>query len=102
MLVNYDKKLKKSEYKLARILEVHPDAHGVVRTVTVGVRRSDLREKSLPYVAKPLEKMKIGIQRLAVLCPVEDQNSGCDVTSGLMGDDGINAATVLGNGAATV
>ena len=82
-------------------MEVHPDAHGVVRTVTVGVRRSDLRERSLPYVAKPLEKMKIGIQRLAVLYPVEDQNS-VDGASGGMGDDGNNAVTDHGNGAAAV
>ena len=73
VLVNYDRKLKKPEYKLAKILDVHPDGHGIVRTVTVGLRRSNVREKSLPYVGKPLERMKIGVQRLAVVCPIEEQ-----------------------------
>ena len=74
-MVNYDRKLKRPNYKLAKVLEVHPDGHGVVRTVTVGFRRSDAREKSLPYVCKQLEKMKIGVQRLAVVCPIEEQSS---------------------------
>ena len=74
MLINYDRKLKKPEYKLARVLAVHPDSHGLVRTVTVGYRRSGAKEKSLPYVVKQLEQMKIGVQRLAVVCPIEEQS----------------------------
>ena len=92
-MVNYDRKLKRPNYKLAKVLEVHPDGHGVVRTVTVGFRRSDAREKSLPYVCKQLEKMKIGVQRLAVVCPIEEQSSE---------DVGSQSADHLGNDDAMV
>ena len=75
VLVNYDRKIKKGFYKLGRILKVHPDSHGIVRTVTVGIRRSDAREPSLPYKSRPLEEIVLGIQRLAVISPVEEQIS---------------------------
>ena len=68
----------KGVYKLGRVLKVHPDAHGVVRTITVGMRRSDVREPTLPYVPKALDEIKLGVQRVAVICPVEEQN--VDVT----------------------
>ena len=73
VLVNYDRKLKKATYKLARVTAVHPDSHGVVRTVTVAMKKTNRREPSLPYTPRPLEEMDIGIQRLAVICPIEDQ-----------------------------
>ena len=38
VLVLYDKKVGKGEYRLGRILEVFPHAHGIVRTVVVGMR----------------------------------------------------------------
>ena len=49
VLVLYEKKVGKGVYKLGRVLKVHPDVHGVVRTITVGMRRSDVREPTLPY-----------------------------------------------------
>ena len=52
VLVLYEKKVGKGLYKLGRVLEVHPDAHGTVRTVTVGLRRTNAREPSLPYVPR--------------------------------------------------
>ena len=73
VLVLYDRKVGKADYRLARILDVHPDEHGTVRTVTVGMRRRDKRETGLPYQPRPLEKLKLGVQRLAVICPVEVQ-----------------------------
>ena len=73
VLILYDKNIGKGEYRLARVLEVYPDAHDVVRTVKVGFRKRNARETLLPYVSKPLEEMKLGVQRLAVLCPVEEQ-----------------------------
>ena len=39
VLVLYEKKVGKGTYKLGRVIAVHPDSHGVVRTVTVGVRK---------------------------------------------------------------
>jgi len=73
VLVLYEKKVGKGVYKLGRVLATHPDEHGVVRTVTVGMRKSDKREKLLPYVPKPLAEIQLGIQRIAVIWPVEEQ-----------------------------
>ena len=51
---------------------MHPDIHGLVRTVTVGLKGKD-RDKPLTYVPRPLDELTIGIQRIAVICPVEEQ-----------------------------
>ena len=47
--------------------------HHVIRTVTVGMCHRDKREPGLPYVSRPLQELKIGVQRIAVICPYEDQ-----------------------------
>ena len=73
VLVLYEKKVGKGTYRLGRVLAVHPDSHGVVRTVTVGMRKQDKREKLIPYVPKPLAEIKLGVQRVAVIWPVEEQ-----------------------------
>ena len=73
VLVLYEKKVGKGIYRLGRVLDTHPDEHGVVRTVTVGMRKIDKREKLLPYVPKPLAEIRLGIQRIAVIWPVEEQ-----------------------------
>ena len=73
VLVLYEKKVGKGTYRLGRVTDVHPDIHGVVRTVTVGLRKTDKREKLLPYVPKPLVEIRLGVQRIAVICPVEEQ-----------------------------
>ena len=62
VLVMYEKRMKKGDYRLGRILAVHPDCKGIVRTVTVGLRKTDAREKLLPYVPKKLQELtKVGI-----------------------------------------
>ena len=73
VMVLYTKKIGKGEYRLGRILEAYKDKHGVVRTVKVGLRRRDQREDARSYVAKPLDEIEIGVQRLAVICPAEEQ-----------------------------
>ena len=73
VLVLYEKKVSKGTYKLGRITDVHPDAHGRVRTVTVGMRGKDASSDAT-YVPKALEKHRLGIQRIAVICPAEDQD----------------------------
>ena len=65
-------------YKLGRILSVHPDDHGVVRTVTVGMRGKDKGVGALTYVPKALDEHKLGVQRVAVICPVEEQDLGAE------------------------
>ena len=59
------------DYRLARVLEVYPDSKGLVRTVKVGFRRRDKREKSEEYWKKPLVEEIVAIQRLALLQAVE-------------------------------
>ena len=95
VLVLFDRKIGKGDYRLARVLRVHLDTHkppltphqqslrgdshdragsqSVVRTVTVGMRQRDRRETSLPYIPRPLQELTIGVQRLAVICPIEEQ-----------------------------
>ena len=76
MLVLYDKKVSKGEYKLGRVTKVYPDCNGIVRTVTVGFRKTNAREPLLPYVSKMLEEVMVGVQRVCVICPVEEQALG--------------------------
>ena len=57
----------KNDYRLARVLEVFPDKKGLVRTVKVGFRRRDKREKSDVYWKKKLSEEIVAVQRLALL-----------------------------------
>ena len=34
----------KDDYRLAKVLEVHPDSKGLVRTVTIGYRKRNKKE----------------------------------------------------------
>ena len=74
VLVLYENKVSKGDFGLARVLRVQKDSHGRVRTVVVGMRGKDRAERLLPYVPKPLQELRIGIQRLAVICPAEEQD----------------------------
>ena len=71
--VHYGKSFGKGEYRLGRVLQTHPDSHNVVRTVTVGARGKDRSAKDLTYVPKALEEHCLGVQRLSVICPIEEQ-----------------------------
>ena len=75
VLVMYDKVVGKGDYRLARVLRTHPDVHDHIRTVTVGFRKRNVPEPILPYVAKPLEELTLGVQRLAVISPIEEQQT---------------------------
>ena len=62
-------------HRLARVLAVGPDDHGVVPTVTVGYRPrhvSDRRKRSC--IPKLLDKFASSVQRLVVLLAVEEQH----------------------------
>ena len=56
---------------------IFPDTYGVVRTVSVKMRPRDSREKVLPgppYLRyKDPVIMTVGVQRLVVLLPIEEQ-----------------------------
>ena len=79
LLVLYDKKVGKGEYRLGRVLQVHPDSHNVVRTVTVGMRGKD---RARPYIPKALDEHTLGVQRVAVICPIEEQVASNDTVDG--------------------
>ena len=72
----YKSSLGKSAYRLCKIVTVSPDSHGVVRTCTVAFRPRHRAEKGQRYLAKEPLQMQIGVQRFAVLLPLELQTDG--------------------------
>ena len=87
VLVKYASKVTKGDFRLARVEEVFPDPEGIVRTVTVIMRPRDSREKVTkepPYLLpKPPVELKLGVQRLVVLFPVEEQTRTMPASSNL-------------------
>ena len=73
VLLKYDSKVSKGRYRLARVTQVHPDSVGRVRTVTVGMRPRQAKEKPLPYKPK-ITEFEVGVQRLVVILPIEEQD----------------------------
>ena len=73
-LVKYDHKVGKADYRICRVEEVEKDAKGLVRTVTVGMRPRDSREKTLPYKSKKLKSLRLAIQRLILICSAHEVN----------------------------
>ena len=58
--------------RYCRVDATHPDEDEVVRNVTVSLRSRDAREKLLVYRSRKPVKMTVGVQRLVLLCPVEE------------------------------
>ena len=57
----------KDDYRIARVLDVNPDAKGLVRTVKVAYRRRDRQEPIEAYWKRPLVNEVVAVQRLALL-----------------------------------
>jgi hypothetical protein len=72
--IKYDVKFGRPGWKLARVTDVHPGEDGRIQTITVSYRATHVREKTLPYISKDLTRMKIGVQRFAILYTVEEQD----------------------------
>ena len=73
--LKYSKKFGDEKYRLARVLAIHPDLHGVVRTVTVGVRdRRGKKNEQWDQCGSKLAELVVGVQRLVVVLPVEEQH----------------------------
>ena len=68
------------DYRLAIITKVFPDEDNLVRTVEIGYRRRDKRESSVDYWKKPLMSERVGVQRLSLLVPVDENGSYCEHT----------------------
>ena len=62
----------KDDYTIAKIIEVHPSADGLVRQVTVGFRKKNPRESSAVYKSKPLLQEKVAVHRLHRLQLVDE------------------------------
>ena len=65
----------KDDYIMVRVVKVHPDKKGLVRSVTMAYRKRDRRESSDVYWKKPLTEEIVAVQRLSVLVSVAEQSS---------------------------
>ena len=73
-LLRGESKYSAPVYRLCRVFEEEEDEHGVVRTVEVEVRGSFASEiGSRDYVGRRVRRIRVGVQRLAVILPVEEQ-----------------------------
>ena len=71
VMLYYEGNLK-DDYRLAKVLDVYPDERGLVRTVKIGYRKRNKKEKVDVYKPKPLVEEKIAVQRLSLLVPVNE------------------------------
>ena len=74
-LIKYEKSLGSDSWRLARVARADPDEDGLVRTINVCFRPRHVRDQGKKYRAKQPLGMDIGVQRFAVMLPVEEQES---------------------------
>ena len=70
VLVETKLKIGKGSYRMARVIETHPDDNGLVRKVTLEARPRG-GPLGLPYVPKDLETFKMAVQCLVLIHPRE-------------------------------
>lgn len=73
VLIRSTGRLTPGEYKRGLVLEVMEDKDGLVRNAIVQLYRHDARRKVDCYNGEGQAKVKMAIQRLVVLLPVEEQ-----------------------------
>ena len=74
VLVRYVAKYGRDAFRLARIVRLHPDRHGIVRTVTVWLRnRARAPRESAEECGQGVVELKTPVQRLVLILPAEDQ-----------------------------
>ena len=61
------------KYKLVRVVEVHPDPSGLVRTVTIKYKKRMKREKEHQISKKSMVHERVGVQRLILIQPMSEQ-----------------------------
>ena len=72
--IKYASKHAAPAYRLCRVSRVCPDQEGRVRTVQVSMRpRQQGDSGKAVYINKELQVLEVGVQRLAVILPVEEQ-----------------------------
>ena len=72
VLVKFATNSTSDPYRMGKVVKADKDRDGLVRTVSVGMRPRDSREKVLPYKAKDLWITAVSAQRIVVICPVEE------------------------------
>ena len=63
----------KEDYRMVKVVKIHPDKKNLVRTVTIAYRRRDKREPAGVYWKKPLVEEKVSVQRLSILVSAKEQ-----------------------------
>ena len=56
-----------------KVVEVHPDNEGKVRTVSIIYKKRNKKEKSEEIFKNSIVKEKVGVQRLILIQPMSDQ-----------------------------
>ena len=72
-LLRYEKQLGPNSWRLARITQASPDNDGLVRTIRVEFRPRHKKDVGKDYRSKLPQFMDIGVQRFAVVLPLEEQ-----------------------------
>ena len=74
MLVRYPSKVGSDNFRLGRVVQLHPDAHGVTRTVTLWLRNrvAGARERSAECAAG-VTPLVAPVQRLVMILPAQEQ-----------------------------
>ena len=77
--IKYQSKFASPTFRLCRVKSTFPDPEGVVRTCQVVMRPRRIGESGkAAYKHKSPEELEVGVQRLAVLLPVEEQDQWDD------------------------
>ena len=72
-LLKYEKQLGPDSWRLAKITRADPDDDGLVRTIGVEFRPRNKKDVGKGYRSKLPQFMDIGVQRFAVMLPLEEQ-----------------------------
>ena len=72
VLIEYPNPLAE-DYRVGRVTGVKKGQSGLVRTVTVGYRKKNVREDPITYRSKKLVEEEMAVQRLSLLVPVTEQ-----------------------------
>ena len=70
----YTSKFDKPTWRPCRVEDLHPDQHGVVRTVTVVAPRRTKSTEDKPLVMSKLSQLTVAVQRVAITLPVNEQS----------------------------
>ena len=80
--IRYTSRYSSPTFRLCRVKTILPDSEGIVRTCQVVMRPRRVGEPGkAAYKHKSLEELEVGVQRLAVILPVEEQEQWEDKTA---------------------